>query len=117
MPGDPLPGPATKRPRFRHRIEYLGYRVFVAVLQIAPERPALLLGEGLGWLAGVVFRIRWQTVQAHLKQAFPEKDGRWRRRVARKSFRHLGRESVATFRLGKMDLAELRSRLDAAELE
>jgi KDO2-lipid IV(A) lauroyltransferase len=112
VPGEPLPGPPSKRPRFRHRIEYLGYRVFVSVLRITPERPALLLGEVLGWLTGVVFRVRWRTVQAHLEQAFPEKDWKWRRRVAKRSFRHLGRESVATFRLGKMDLAEVKDRLD-----
>jgi KDO2-lipid IV(A) lauroyltransferase len=84
----------------------------VGVLRFAPEMPALLLGEGLGWVAGVIFRIRWRTVNEHLRLAFPERDPPWRRRIARASFRHLGRESVATFRLGRMGQEEVRERTE-----
>ncbi|MFH1762868.1 MAG: lysophospholipid acyltransferase family protein, partial [Gemmatimonadota bacterium] len=58
------------------------------------------------------FRIRWRTVIEHLRLAFPGQDAQWRQSVARASFRHLGREAVATFRLGRMDVAEIRERTE-----
>jgi KDO2-lipid IV(A) lauroyltransferase len=107
-----LPASRSKRPTLRHRTEYLAYRLVVGVLRQAPERPALLFGEGMGWFAGVCLRIRWRTVIEHLRRAFPEQNAAWRRSVARASFRHLGRESVATFRLGRMDASEIRERTE-----
>jgi KDO2-lipid IV(A) lauroyltransferase len=78
---------------------------------------ALGIGGILGWMAAVIFRIRWRTVMGHLRQAFPEKDEGWRRRVARASFRHVGRESVATFRLGRMGPPEVRERTEVIGYE
>jgi len=98
------------RPTFRHRIEYLAYRLAVGLLRRMPEGLALRLGEALGWMAGILLRIRWRTVLDHLRHAFPDRDRRWRRRVARRSFRHLGREAVATFRLGRMGPGQIRER-------
>jgi len=108
----PSPAPATRRPNLRHRMEYLAYRMAVGALRFAPERAALLFGEGLGWVLGVCFRVRWRTVNEHLRMAFPEKEAAWHRAVARASFRHLGRESVATFRLGRMDVGVVRKRTE-----
>ena len=107
----------ARRPSLRHRVEYLAYRLAVGALRLAPERVALRFGEGMGWLAGVLFRVRWDTVTEHLRRAFPEENEGWRRRVARASFRHLGRESVATFRLGRMGLDEIRARTEMVGLE
>lgn len=101
MPGHPPQAPVSRRPNFRHRLEYGAYRALVGALRFAPEKPALLFGEGMGWVVGVLFRIRWRTVLEHLTLAFPNRDYKWRRQIARASFRHLGRESVATFRLGR----------------
>jgi KDO2-lipid IV(A) lauroyltransferase len=95
----------------------VAYRVVVGALRFAPERLALLFGEGMGWVAGACFRIRWRTVDEHLRMAFPERDAKWRRSVARASFRHLGRESVATFRLGSMDASEIRERTEVVGFE
>jgi len=49
--------------------------------------------------------------------AFPEENERWRRRIARDSFRHLGRESVATFRLGRMAVGDLMARMEMVGFE
>ncbi len=98
-------------------MEYLAYRLAVGVLRLAPERPALRLGEAMGWLAGVLFRVRWRSVTDHLRKAFPERDQEWRGRVARACFRHLGREAVATFRLGGMTLEQMRERTEVVGLE
>ena len=117
MPGKPPRAQAPRKPSFRHRIEYLAYRLVVGALRFAPEKPALLFGEGMGWVTGVLLRIRWRTVMAHLRQAFPDRDDRWCRHIARASFRHLGRESVATFRLSRMDSAEIRDRTEVVGFE
>ncbi|MBT8337090.1 MAG: lysophospholipid acyltransferase family protein [Gemmatimonadetes bacterium] len=84
----------------RHRLEYFGFRALRGVFRLLPESWALALGEGVGWIAGSIFRIRRRVVAANLALAFPERDARWRRAVARGSYRHLGREAVAMFRLG-----------------
>jgi len=106
-----------RRPTLAHRIEFLIYRTLVGLVRLLPERMALRIGEGVGWLVGVVLRIRWRTVMEHLRTAFPEKDDAWCRATARASFRHLGRESVATFRLARMEKAAIRSRTEIVGLE
>lgn len=86
-------------PTFRHRLEYAGFRLARAVLRSLPESWALGAGALLGWVAGAVLRIRRPVVDENLTRAFPDRDEGWRRRVAVASYRHLGREAVATFRL------------------
>jgi KDO2-lipid IV(A) lauroyltransferase len=98
-------------------VEYLAYRTAVGLLRVAPESLALRAGEAVGWMVGVVFRIRWNTVMDHLRLAFPDRDPAWRRSVAKASFRHLGRESVATFRMSRLDAAGVRERLEMVGFE
>ena len=112
MPASPPPKAAGRRPTLRHRLEYGAYRSLVGILRFLPERVALGIGESLGWFVGAVLRVRWRVVVENLSIAFPEKDTDWIRSLARASFRHLGRESVATFRLGRMDQAEVRARTE-----
>ena len=116
-PAPTAPKRPDKKPAARHWVEFLAYRGLVSLLRRLPERLSLRLGEGLGWTIGVVFRIRWATVMDHLSFAFPDKDTRWHRRVARASFRHLGRESVATFWMGGKDAAWIRDRTEMVGLE
>ncbi len=98
----------------KHRLEYAGFVVLRTVLRILPESLALGVGEALGLLAGSAFRIRRRVVDANLALAFPEADRRWRARVARGCFRHLGREAAALFRLGSRSPQWVR---DATEVE
>lgn len=84
----------------RHRVEYAAFGLLRGVLRLLPEAAALGLGEALGWVAGAVLRVRRSVVDDNLARAFPDRDARWRARTARASYRHLGRESVAMFRLG-----------------
>ena len=95
---------------FRHRVEFLGYRIALGFLGALPEGWALRLGSGVGWVAGIVLGIRRRVVQAHLLQAFPDKPSVWRRRVAGASFRHFGREFLASFLLGRMSRKEILDR-------
>jgi KDO2-lipid IV(A) lauroyltransferase len=104
-------------PTLRHRIEHLAYRVALGGLTIVPERIAFRVGEGIGWAAGFLLRIRWKTVRDHLRHAFPQETEAWRNRVARASYRHLGRESVATFRWARSGPQEIRERTEVVGLE
>ncbi len=104
-------------PNLRHRLEYLGYRLAVGLLRLVPEGLALRFGEGMGWVVGVVLGVRRRVVREHLRQAFPGRGEGWRRRVARASFRHVGREAVATFRLGGMGPEEILRRTEMEGLE
>lgn len=63
-----------------------------------PEPLALSLGEGLGWFAGRVLRLRRAVVMRNLQRAFPELDPSARTRIAVGAWRHLGREAVMLFR-------------------
>jgi len=102
---------------WRHRLEHAGFRVLSAGLLAAPERLALGMGAMLGWLAGAALRIRRADVDAHLALAFPGESPAWRRRVARASYVHLGREAVAMFRLARLDKEAVVARTEVVGLE
>jgi KDO2-lipid IV(A) lauroyltransferase len=87
------------RRRLGHVLEYGLFRLVTALVSALPERAALGLGALVGWLGGSVLRLRRADVDRHLAQAFPERDRAWRRRVARASYAHLGREAVSTLRV------------------
>ena len=71
----------------------------------------------MGWVTGVVFRIRRRDVDRHLEIAFPECTSAWRRRTARACYAHFGRESVAIFRLAYVESPELVARTAVSGLE
>lgn len=90
-----------------HRIQYAAFRVARGVLSALPLSVALWVGDVLGWVVGVMLRIRRRVVDENLLQAFPDAEPRWRRRVARSCYRHLIRESIATFRMAGLGRAEV----------
>jgi KDO2-lipid IV(A) lauroyltransferase len=100
----------VRRPTFKHRLEYILFRIFAGILRVLPERAAVILGEGLGWTAGVIFRIRMKDAHRHVALAFPNRSQKWRRRHARACFRHLGRESVAIMRMARLGMQEVIER-------
>lgn len=105
------------RPSARHRLEYAGFTFARFALGIVPEGWAVRLAAGFGWLAGVLVRLRRADVEAHLALAFPDESPAWRRRVARRSYMHLGREAVMLFRLPRWSPEEIVSRVDFRGLE
>lgn len=106
-----------RAPTLRHRLEYAGFRLLLLLLRTLPERVALALGSGLGALAGGVLRVRRDVVDANLALAFPGRDAAWRRRTAMDSYRHLGREAVMAFRLGRAPAELVVARTDVAGLD
>lgn len=82
-----------------HRLEYLGFRLASVLARALPERAALGFGALLGEVAYRFVGIRREEVERHLALAFPDRPRGWRRRVARESYCHLGREGVVVLRL------------------
>jgi KDO2-lipid IV(A) lauroyltransferase len=103
--------------RLPDRAEHLLLLVVSAVVRRLPERMALALGAGCGWLAGSVLRIRRRVVADNLARAFPEASPSWRGRVGAACYRHLGREAVALLRLEGMHAAEVRERCAVSGIE
>ncbi len=87
-------------PTARHGAENLAFRLCVGLVGLMPEPLALRAGSALGLLVASGLRIRRRDVDRHLTWAFPDRSASWRRRVARRSYAHLGREAVVVFRRG-----------------
>ncbi len=117
IPASDARPPGASAPSVRHRLEFVGYRLLTGVLALLPERIQQALGSFLGILAGPVLRIRWRDTLRHLRLAFPDRPDAWRRGVARASFAHLGRESVATLRLSRTGPEAVIERTEVEGLE
>lgn len=106
-----------RKPTLAHRLQHLAYRMVLGALRLVPEGLALEMGAWMGWTAGVVFGFRRNIVQEHLRLAFPERDEAWRRKLLHDSFRHLGREGLATFLLSGLSKEEILARTEVDGLE
>ena len=100
-----------------HRVEALLMGGIGLWIRVLPERIALAMGSGLGWLAGVVLRIRHRVVMENLARAFPEGSETWRRRTAAAAFAHIGREGVALLRMANLGPREVWERTEVEGLE
>lgn len=89
---------ASSGPSLRDRLEFGVFRLLRGLLRVLPERWADGVGSALGRFAGSVLRVRRDVVDSNLARAFPDLGARERARLATASYRHLGREAVATFR-------------------
>jgi KDO2-lipid IV(A) lauroyltransferase len=106
-----------RKPTLAHRLQHLAYRIVLGALRLVPEELALRIGARVGWMAGVVFGFRKKIVQEHLRIAFPDKDESWRRDLLHASYRHLGREGLATFLLSGLSEEEILARTEVEGLE
>jgi KDO2-lipid IV(A) lauroyltransferase len=82
-----------------------------------PEGLAVRVGALLGFVAGSILRIRRATVRENLAIAFPQESPSWRRRVARRSYVHLGREAVFLMRMKRWTAERIVGRIDLDGLE
>ena len=101
----------------RHRAEYFAFALTRAKWRLLPESWAGVAGSVTGALAGSLLRIRRREVEAHLGVAFPDHDASWRRRVARQSYRHLGREAAVIFRMAGWRPSDVTSRVRFEDFE
>lgn len=89
-------------PTAQHRVEHAAVVAFRAVLRATGRRGSAAIGGAVGRLA-YHLGVRRDVVEEHLRASFPEEGDRWRRRVARRSYQHLGRETAAMIRLSAME--------------
>lgn len=102
-------GSHTRHP-VRYRAELAAFRAIEVVAGVLPARARDVAGSALGAVVGDVARVRRDLVHENLARAFPEQSEAWRDRVARESYRHLGREALAMASLGARSAAEVRDR-------
>jgi KDO2-lipid IV(A) lauroyltransferase len=88
------------RKRFRRAARSLLIRAALRIVGLLPLRPALRLGGALGVLGYLLAGKSRRLALAHLALAFPDIPEPDRRRIARRSFIHLGQSAmeVATIR-------------------
>lgn len=91
------------RKRLRRFVRYLLVRALVAPLWLLPLGVACAVGE---WLGGVVFSLAGgerRKALASLAVAFPELPDAERHALARRCFRHLGRQAVEVVLARRLD--------------
>jgi KDO2-lipid IV(A) lauroyltransferase len=76
--------------------------------RVVPPGFAWRFGGMLGDLAGRLPLRDLRRAREHLARAFPERDRRWVRRTARRTFRHFGRMALWTIATAHRDPRDLR---------
>ncbi|MEX2466129.1 MAG: lysophospholipid acyltransferase family protein [Gemmatimonadota bacterium] len=112
----PGPDEGTREP-LKHRFEFLLFRVVRGGMSLLPEPIAVRLGAWMGGFAGSVLRIRRKEVDQHLEWAFPEMSASERARLARRSYRHLGREATVLFRFDRWSREDILERIEIVGLD
>lgn len=97
-------------PSLEHRLEHAAFRMARGLASAVPERVALGSGAALGTTIASAVRLRRADVDRHLGWAFPEATPAWRRRVARASYAHLGREAAVLLRADRWPPEVVRER-------
>jgi KDO2-lipid IV(A) lauroyltransferase len=90
-------------PTLRDRAQYVVLRTFAAILGLLSWRAATNLAGSIGTLFYSPFGIRRRVAEKQIAAAFPEFSSREVKRVARESYRHLGRVAAETALLSRLD--------------
>ena len=93
-----------------HRVEHALLKVSIGFARMLGTRRAARFGEAVGALGYFPFGIRKKLVHENLRAAFPDKDAKWLKRMARETYAHLGREALMTLQLTQMSADEIRER-------
>lgn len=94
---------ARRGPTLRDRAQYAVLRALAAVLGLLSWRAATNLAGSLGTLFYSPLGIRRRVAEKQIAAAFPEFSSREVKRVARESYRHLGRVAAETALLSRLD--------------
>jgi len=106
-------------PTFAHRAQYALLRGFAWLLGLFGWRTATNLAGRIGTLFYSPLGIRRRVAEKQIAAAFPEFSSREVQRVARESFRHLGRVAAETALFSRLDSAGIlthMSGIDGLEL-
>ncbi|MEO5589708.1 MAG: hypothetical protein ABIS03_08990, partial [Gemmatimonadaceae bacterium] len=85
---------AVRKPTLSHRAEYLSMRGLIAGLEKIDWDKACAIGERIGEMGFAPLGIRRHVVETQIAAAFPERSAEDVERIARASYRHLGRNAV-----------------------
>jgi KDO2-lipid IV(A) lauroyltransferase len=99
-----------KRKRIKHRLEYWLALSLCCLFQLLPYRLALFLGEILGDITFEVIKLRRKVALKNLRRCFKEKSAGELKRIAKRSYRNIGKSFVeyALFpRLARKKLSEI----------
>ena len=94
---------ARRGPTLRDRAQYAVLRALAVVLGLLSWRAATNLAGSLGTLFYSPLGIRRRVAEKQIAAAFPEFSSREVKRVARESYRHLGRVAAETALLSRLD--------------
>ena len=105
-------------PTFQHRVELNSIRAMFAALQGVDWNTACAVGERIGEMGYWPLRIRREVVEKQIAAAFPEKSEDEVLKIARASYRHLGRNAVEAgliSRKGRDEILAMVERVDGWE--
>ena len=100
---------------FAHRVEYGALRSAIGFLGAMRWRRAVRAGAAIGRFAYTPLGIRRDVVESQVAAAFPEAGERELRSIARGAFEHLGRVTVETALLSRMDPAGVLELFESVE--
>lgn len=103
----PAPAPPARVPSLAHRVEYGALRALIGTLGALRWERAVRAGARLGALGYRPFGIRRGVVERQIAAALPELAPPEVRRIARGAFEHLGRVTVETALLSRLDRDEV----------
>ncbi|MFP4624379.1 MAG: lysophospholipid acyltransferase family protein [Gemmatimonadota bacterium] len=103
--------------RLQHRVEYALVRLARAFDRMLGPRLSGALAARLGRLAYRPFRVRADVVDEQLREAFPDREPAWRRRIARAAYEHLGREGMMLLRLSRLGRDDVIAATDVHGLD
>lgn len=104
-----------RRGAIRNRMEVALVRAIQGLERVVGKRAAGKVVAAAGRLAYRPLGIRRDTVEGHLRQAFPDRDERWIRRTASAAYAHLGREGLSLLRLYRLGPADVIRETRVAE--
>ncbi|HEY2897109.1 MAG TPA: hypothetical protein VGJ12_08240, partial [Gemmatimonadaceae bacterium] len=97
------------------RLQFAVLRAFAAVLGLLSWRAATNLAGSIGTLFYAPLGIRRRVAEKQIAAAFPEYSSREVKRVARESYRHLGRVAAETALLSRLDAKQVLEHFAGAE--
>jgi KDO2-lipid IV(A) lauroyltransferase len=109
------PESKAKKPTLAHRAEYYAMRATIGGLRALSWDAACAFGEKLGALGYRPLGIRKRVVESQIAAAFPELDNEAVVRLARESYRHLGRTFIETALLDSLGKDGLQKLVETVE--
>ncbi|HMI43018.1 MAG TPA: lysophospholipid acyltransferase family protein [Gemmatimonadaceae bacterium] len=105
----------ARKPTLAHRAEYYAMRATIGGLRALSWDAACAFGEKLGALGYRPLRIRKRVVESQIAAAFPDLRHEAVLRIARESYRHLGRTFIETALLDSLGKDGLQRLVETVE--